>query len=69
MAKANPERVNPQMAEWALKRAMSATAAYSEYIRSHFHATGSLAPGCDAKDLVAWYRANMPEMWKEKGGK
>ena len=33
---------------------------FTAYIMGHYHATGNLAPGCDFKDLLAWYDANMP---------
>ena len=36
------------------------THVYSEYIVLHFRQTGNLAPGCDARDLLAWYEQNMP---------
>jgi len=61
MAKAKPERVIPQLAEMALERAKDAQSAYSQYIKLHWQATGNLAPGCDAKDLIAFYQANDPE--------
>ena len=55
MAKPRPERVIPSLARLAIERARGDRArVYSEYIRAHFQATGSLAPGCDARDLVAW---------------
>jgi len=31
---------------------------YSEYIRHRYQITGSLAPGCDARDLRAWLEQN-----------
>jgi len=33
-------------------------AAYSRYIQMHYQSTGGLAPGCDNKDLQAWYDEN-----------
>ena len=59
MAKPRPERVIPSLARLAIKRARGdRTRVYSEYIRAHFQATGCLAPGCDARDLVAWIKEN-----------
>lgn len=56
MAKANPDKVNPAAARAALQNAKGdRKAAYSQYIILHFRATGKLAPGCDAKDLIAFY--------------
>jgi len=44
-------------AEEALRRAAGdRQAAWSRYIQLHYQTTGSLAPGCDAKDLYAWYK-------------
>jgi len=55
MAKPRPERVIPSLARLAIERARGDRArVYSEYIRAHFQATGRLAPGCDARDLIAW---------------
>lgn len=52
----NPEKVNPAMAREVLRRAKGhRKAAYSEYIRLTFQATGKLAPGCDNRDLQAFY--------------
>lgn len=68
-AKSHPEKVSEALARAALARAKSAGASYSEYIRAHYQATGSLAPGCDAKDLIEWYKVNMPEEFGKKGGK
>ena len=61
MARANPEKVNPSMARAAMPKATIRTHLYTEYILIHYKATGSLAPGCDAKDLYAWYELNMPD--------
>jgi hypothetical protein len=59
MAKPRPERVIPSLARLAIERARGdMKKVYSEYIRAHFQATGSLAPGCDARDLVAWIEKN-----------
>jgi len=57
MAKPKPEKVIPNLAI----KAYEATGGemnkvYSEYIRLHYRATGQLAPGCDAKDLIAWFK-------------
>lgn len=58
--KAHPERVNPEIARLAIGRATMRTHCYTEYIILHYRATGNLAPGCDARDLYAWYELNMP---------
>jgi len=56
MSKPNPEKVHPALAREALRRAGGErTAAYSQYIGLCYQATGSLAPGCDNKDLQAFY--------------
>ena len=57
----NPDRVDPASAERAYQRATGRTeparrqAAWTEYILCHFEATGQMAPGCDMRDLMAWY--------------
>ena len=54
--KANPDKVHPRLAINALELVNGdLNAAYSQYIKLHYRATGSLAPGCDAKDLQAFY--------------
>ena len=59
MAKPDSSRVHPSMACEALKRAKGdRQVAYSRYIQLTFRATGRLAPGCDNKDLQAWYDEN-----------
>lgn len=67
--KGKPERVDPNLARLALGRAKDAGSAYSEYIRAHWQATGNLAPGCDAKDFVAFCQINLAAEWGAKGGK
>jgi hypothetical protein len=69
MRNADPTKVNADMARLALDKAKDAQSAYSQYIILHYRATGSLAPGCDAKDLVAWYIKNTPVNFQLKGGK
>lgn len=55
MAKTHPERVIPRLALKALRRAGGdRKAAWSRYVQEHFQATGSVTPGCDARDLFAW---------------
>lgn len=50
--RAHPERVNPELAQAAIEAAHGdRQAVYTHYIVLHFHATGQLAPGCDAADL------------------
>jgi hypothetical protein len=67
--KAHPEKVLPQSAVKALAAAKKINDAYSMYIILNYRSTGSLAPGCDARDLIEWYRQNMPEEFAAKGGK
>lgn len=56
MAKADYTKVHPTAAREALQRAGNDTKkAYSEYVRLMFRSTGSLAPGCDNRDLQAFY--------------
>lgn len=69
MAKADPTKVIVPFARQAITLAAQANAAYTQYIKIHYRHTGRLAPGCDAKDLVAWYKQNMPAQWLAKGGK
>jgi len=60
--KAHPELVNGDAARWALANAGGdRQAAYSRYIQLHYRATGYLAPGCDNRDLQAWYDAQEQE--------
>lgn len=61
MSKEYPDRVYPAMARRVMAKAKLRTHLYSDYIVAHFRATGNLAPGCDARDLMAWYEQNMPE--------
>jgi len=59
MAKPDSSKVHPHKAREALRRAKDdRQAAYSRYIQLTFQTTGSLAPGCDNKDLQAWYDEN-----------
>ena len=53
--KGHPERVDPTFALQAIREADSIGAAYTHYILAHYRATGDLAPGCDARDLYAWW--------------
>jgi hypothetical protein len=66
MAKPNPIRVRPELAYKAIDEADQRTAVYTHYIILHYRATGSLAPGCDARDLYAWIDAqdDVPEAFK-----
>ncbi len=61
--KTHPERVIPQLAERAIIKAKDKNSVFSEYIVLHFRATGNLAPGCDARDLIAWYQINLSKEW------
>jgi hypothetical protein len=64
--KTDIERVIPQLAIKALERAKDCGSVFTEYILLHYRDTGNLAPGCDNKDLIAWYRVNMLNEWKGK---
>ena len=56
MAKADISKVIPSLARQALKLAGGdRKAAYSRYIQLYFRQTGRLAPGCNNKDLQAFY--------------
>lgn len=59
--KTHPELVDPVLARKAMSEAKRRTELYTHYILGHFHATGSLAPGCDNRDLLAWYEHFMPD--------
>lgn len=59
--KTHPEKVIIQLAEQVIITAKDSHDLYSAYIRGFFRGTGKLAPGCDARDLLAWYEINMPE--------
>ncbi len=59
--KVHPERVIPECARLALGNANQRTHVWTEYIILHFRGTGDLAPGCDARDLLAWLEANEPQ--------
>ena len=60
MTKVNLARVNPDLAAIAMRGCAHRTHLYTQYILAHYRITGDLAPGCDARDLYAWYDANMP---------
>lgn len=56
MGKPDISKVNPAWARQALINAKGdRKAAYSRYIELHYRNTGRLAPGCDNKDLQAFY--------------
>ena len=58
MAKPDISKVRPMSVDKALINAKGDhKAAYSQYIILRFHQTGKLAPGCDNKDLQAYYKA------------
>ena len=59
MTKVHPERVIPELAQLAMADCKVRTEAYTHYILRHYRATGDLAPGCDARDLIAWLEQNM----------
>jgi hypothetical protein len=51
--KSHPERVIVPLVVKAMETGKDRASLFSEYIRLHYHATGNLAPGCDAKDFYA----------------
>ena len=56
MPKPDVSKVIPSLARQALKNANGdRKAAYSQYIKLYFNQTGKLAPGCNNKDLQAFY--------------
>lgn len=59
--KLHPELVIPELAIAAMGETKRRTELYTHYIIRHFRATGRLAPGCDFRDLLAWYEQNMPD--------
>ncbi len=69
MPKAHPERVHPEMARQAINQATQRSHAWTEYILLHFRSTGKLAPGCDARDLLAWLEQNEAQALALKTGK
>ena len=64
--KADPSKVWGSAALKALDRAKVVSEAYTEYILIHYKATGTLAPGCDARDLIEWLKVNAPDQYKAK---
>jgi hypothetical protein len=69
MSKIDVTKVNPDLAEMAVKRAKSRQGVYSECIRLSYQTTGRLAPGFDNKDLQAWIDMFMPDYFDSKGNK
>ncbi len=69
MPKSHPERVHPEIARQALSVATQRTHVFTEYILLHFRSTGKLAPGCDARDLLAWLEQNEAQALALKTGK
>ena len=56
MGKPDTSKVIPALARQALLLAGGdRKAAYSRYIQLYFRQTGRLAPGCDNRDLQAFY--------------
>jgi hypothetical protein len=56
MGKPDISKVIPALARQALKLAGGdRKIAYSNYIKLYFSQTGRLAPGCDNRDLQAFY--------------
>jgi len=56
MAKPDISKVIPSLARQALELAGGdRQVAYSRYIQLYFRQTGKLAPGCNNKDLQAFY--------------
>lgn len=59
-----PERVHPALAERVYQEngGKGRGSAFSDYIVLHFRVTGDLAPGCDAKDFLAWWDQRVKEV-------
>jgi len=57
--KAHPELVWPELLGNARRAAKDRGSAWSAYIVAHYRATGSLAPGCDARDFFAAWDAGI----------
>lgn len=56
MSKPDTSKVIPTLARQALKLAGGdRKAAFSRYIEVHYRNTGRIAPGCDNRDLQAFY--------------
>lgn len=60
----HPELVYPVIAEKAMETTIAngdqRGTLFTYYIILHYRGTGKLAPGCDFRDLLAWYEANRP---------
>lgn len=65
MTKADPSKVNPEMAREALRRAEVRVNLFTEYILVHYAKTRKLPPGCDLPDLIAWCEQNEPARLQE----
>lgn len=62
MSKGNPHKINANIAIEALSICNGdRKAAFSRYIQLMYRHTGNLAPGCDNKDLQAFYDAKPGE--------
>ena len=57
----HPELVIPELAIKATGEVKIRTELSTHYILQHYRCTGKLAPGCDFKDLLAWYEINKPD--------
>lgn len=69
MAKPNLYNVDAEWARIAIANSKKINETYTHYILCSYRVTGSMDAGCDAKDLIAWYKVNMPDEYKTKGGK
>jgi len=58
--KLHPELIYYAWARGAMAGAKVRAELFTYYIMAHYRATGNLAPGCDFRDLLAWYAVNMP---------
>lgn len=53
--KARPERVDPTVGQAVMQETKDRQRSWTLYIIAHWRATGDLAPGCDARDWLAWF--------------
>lgn len=67
--KADPNKVIPQLARQAASKVDRLNSVYTFYVQGHYRATGSLASGADARDVIEWLRLNEPATYRKLGGK
>ncbi|MBE3142544.1 MAG: hypothetical protein IMZ61_01265 [Planctomycetes bacterium] len=65
--KPDSNKVSIDIGMYAAHHCKDLGCAYSEAVRYSYKSTGRLAPGFDAKDLIAWIRRVYPDVFDEKG--